>query len=626
MAYQALLFCPDEKTARAVTQVLGELEFAVEPCAETFAAVKKLMGAHFDAIVVDCDNEQNATLLFKSARNSSANQTSLAVAVVEGQAGVAKAFRIGANLVLTKPINIEQAKGTLRVARGLLRKSEAGKSGAAAASAASPAVAPSKPAGNKANPVGTPAPAAASAPRPVSAPTTKPTAAPPAHDAAWPGQPVAPSAPAPHRQEPAPKTTVSAASASSDHPISGKSVVPAQASGRLPAIPKPVAKPAGSASSFGSGAASAPAPAREAQAPPPYQSPADESGADKFGTDRSKTHELADQDSPLEHSPIQQSPPFESKRQASSLAPSPAGAANKAEAHLASPAIETPRFASSAPVPPPTFTFGGANAPAESGGGKKILLGVAAVALVGAALYLGWSYFTEHHTLPFSSPAPASQPVNSALTSAPPTAAPTPRPVAAAPVTSAATKGVPSAADPDDASSDFDDAVPAKSTSTSSGKTAAVKPAPAPLVVKGGAVRGLNAKSPAADTPAPSVIGIAAIGASAPPPDLGSTSAPKPVLQRMNVSQGVSQGLLIKKVSPTYPPAALQLRIEGTVQLLATISKTGDITEVKTISGDPQLSAAAAAAVKHWKYKPYLLSGEPVEIQTQITVNFTLPR
>src|SRR5207248_10909475 len=125
MGYSALLFCPEEKTARTVTQVLSELEFTVEACTEPFAAVKKLMGQHFDAVVVDCDNEQNATLLFKSARNSTSNQTSLAVAVVEGQAGVAKAFRIGANLVLTKPINIEQSKGTLRVARGLLRKGEA---------------------------------------------------------------------------------------------------------------------------------------------------------------------------------------------------------------------------------------------------------------------------------------------------------------------------------------------------------------------------------------------------------------------------------------------------------------------------------------------------------------------
>src|ERR1700751_3190523 len=116
MGYQALLFCPDEKTARTVTHVLNDLEFAVEPCKEPFAAVKRLMAQHFDAVVVDCDNEQNATLLFKSARNSNANQTSLAVAVVEGQAGVAKAFRIGANLVLTKPINVDQAKVALGVA------------------------------------------------------------------------------------------------------------------------------------------------------------------------------------------------------------------------------------------------------------------------------------------------------------------------------------------------------------------------------------------------------------------------------------------------------------------------------------------------------------------------------
>src|SRR5258707_6811778 len=136
MGYQALLCCPDEKTARTVTEVLSELDFSVTACTEPFAAVKKLMAEHFDAVVVDCDNEQNAILLFKSARNTTTNQSSLAVAVVEGQAGVAKAFRIGANLVLTKPINVEQAKGTLRVARGLLRKgAEPAKSGTAASTA-----------------------------------------------------------------------------------------------------------------------------------------------------------------------------------------------------------------------------------------------------------------------------------------------------------------------------------------------------------------------------------------------------------------------------------------------------------------------------------------------------------
>ena len=56
MGYQALLFCPDEKTSRSVTQVLSELDFSVVACTEPFAAVKKMMGERFDAVVVDCDN------------------------------------------------------------------------------------------------------------------------------------------------------------------------------------------------------------------------------------------------------------------------------------------------------------------------------------------------------------------------------------------------------------------------------------------------------------------------------------------------------------------------------------------------------------------------------------------
>src|SRR5947209_2580610 len=121
MSYRALLFCPDEAAARLVTQVLSELEFTVELSFEPFVTVQKLSVEPFDAVVVDCANEENAALLFKGARNSTLNHSSLCVAVVEGQMGVAKAFRIGANLVLSKPINIEQSKGTLRVARGLLR-------------------------------------------------------------------------------------------------------------------------------------------------------------------------------------------------------------------------------------------------------------------------------------------------------------------------------------------------------------------------------------------------------------------------------------------------------------------------------------------------------------------------
>jgi protein TonB len=94
--------------------------------------------------------------------------------------------------------------------------------------------------------------------------------------------------------------------------------------------------------------------------------------------------------------------------------------------------------------------------------------------------------------------------------------------------------------------------------------------------------------------------------------------------QRVRVSQGVSQGLLIKKVQPPYPPLARSARIQGTVILQAEISKDGTIQNLRLISGHPMLAPSAIDAVKQWRYKPYFLNGEPVEVETQITVNFTL--
>jgi periplasmic protein TonB len=94
--------------------------------------------------------------------------------------------------------------------------------------------------------------------------------------------------------------------------------------------------------------------------------------------------------------------------------------------------------------------------------------------------------------------------------------------------------------------------------------------------------------------------------------------------QRVRVSLGVSQGLLIKKVQPVYPPLARQARIQGVVLLQAEISKDGTIENLRLISGHPMLAPAAIDAVKQWRYKPYLLNGEPVAVETQVQVNFSL--
>src|SRR6266852_5679636 len=93
---------------------------------------------------------------------------------------------------------------------------------------------------------------------------------------------------------------------------------------------------------------------------------------------------------------------------------------------------------------------------------------------------------------------------------------------------------------------------------------------------------------------------------------------------RVRVSRGVTQRLLIRKIQPNCRPLARQARIQGSVLLKAEISKDGSIQNLRLISGHPMLAPAAIEAVKQWKYKPYILNGEPVEVETQITVNFTL--
>jgi TonB family protein len=102
--------------------------------------------------------------------------------------------------------------------------------------------------------------------------------------------------------------------------------------------------------------------------------------------------------------------------------------------------------------------------------------------------------------------------------------------------------------------------------------------------------------------------------------DAASAGAPT----RVRVSSDVIQGLILHREYPVYPIAAKQAKVQGTVILKAIISKEGTIKELQVISGDPLLLQAAIDAVKPWRYRPYILNGEPVEIETQIEVQFAL--
>jgi TonB family protein len=94
--------------------------------------------------------------------------------------------------------------------------------------------------------------------------------------------------------------------------------------------------------------------------------------------------------------------------------------------------------------------------------------------------------------------------------------------------------------------------------------------------------------------------------------------------QRVHVAQGVSQGLLIHRVQPVYPGDARRNGIEGTVVLRALIGKDGRIQNLTPISGPKELIPAAVGAVQQWRYKPYRLNDEPVEVDTEVRVNFQL--
>ncbi|HKH98095.1 MAG TPA: energy transducer TonB, partial [Candidatus Sulfotelmatobacter sp.] len=94
--------------------------------------------------------------------------------------------------------------------------------------------------------------------------------------------------------------------------------------------------------------------------------------------------------------------------------------------------------------------------------------------------------------------------------------------------------------------------------------------------------------------------------------------------QRVRISQGVTKGLLIQRVEPTYPPLARAARVQGEVILSAVIDTNGEIKNLQLVSGHPMLVPSAITAVRQWRYKPYLLNGQPVEVETTITVIFSL--
>ena len=617
MGYQALLFCPDEKLSLVVSQVFGELDFSVELVHEPFAAVKKLMVQHYDAIVVDNENEQNAALLFKSARNSGSNHSSLAIALVAGQAGIAKAYRIGANLVLTKPINVEQTKGTLRVARGLLRKT----SEAAAASAAVPAGPPG--------------------PTPVSAASLSQL-----DRRHAPRLTLAPIRPEISESEPSPSADTWSAESSGTFTGAFPGTTAAAAVEGKPAI-----APLGATSNRITIAAEAESSAGQ-RGPSGAFNIAIENDAVDGGVTRKQVRS--------EEGPSLDAAAYPSDRDTMAVFPSSTGSAT---ASAPAPEITTPahgrnRIVESQPAGPShkypssavshdatldsAFTAAAANDGApfagmskEGSGGlsanKKMLIAAIIVLALAALGYLCYGMLMKSNAIP--APHSVKLPQGSE------------RP--AANLDSQSSMPAPSADGPNIATTPSTVTVAANASSgpplTVPDKTnvirialnpaskAAAEGAPAdapetrkperPLFVKS---VGRGTKSQIEESPPQLPTTVASANENDLSGVMSSTSSnvPKLTLTTIKISQGVSEGLLIKQIQPKYPRAALLAHSQGAVQIEATINKEGFVTHPKVLRGDPVLAHAALDAVNQWRYKPYYLDGVPVEIQTQITVNF----
>ena len=650
------MFCADQKTAPVVASILSELEFTVESCREPFAAVKLVTADHFDALVVDCDDEQNAALLFKSARNSEPNHNSLAIALVEGQAGIARAFRLGANLVLAKPINVEQSKGTLRVARGLLRKAESAKS--AAAAAASPeALLPASPAPADSSFAPDAVEAASNLTfAPVPAPmleTFSPLAEAPA-ELEVEAEPVPPlgaeeaalleSMPAPV----APSSTAGSAGAT------GYVWQPALKS--LPETASPSA-PAASFTALASTSGSAPA-----IDPPPAGENNREAATGQAGgleTGLSLGKSTATGLAPAKEIPAPVLDLYETKP----LPPTTRAAAvpaSKKAAASPSPAASQKSLARSKSLPEssafsPDEEDTGPPPSGEESTTKNLIIAAVLVLGLAASGYYAWPRLQPVLLrLPlvqkyFGAPqSEVSAPLSPALSAADSAAASAAAPQAAGAVepSSASDRGTTpppapaldpgraeGAIEPDPAASAaVSSAVPA---AVSARRVSGAHPSAAPrrdakLILVKDDLKMNSARQPGSAEPtAPAPLAIASSsGDQAIAAIVNTVAAPgaSPVLKTIRVSQDVSNGLLLKRVPPVYPTLALQMRVAGPVELQATISKDGSTANVQALKGDSVLRQAAVNAVRQWKYKPYLLDGQRVEIVTEVTVNFVLPQ
>src|ERR1700704_4464424 len=122
MTLTSLLVCADPRAVQVLSRILADLGIAVEHCSDPSAATLRLSAQHFDAILLDCDDQPAAIQLIAQARAEPAHKTTLFIAMVDARNQVRDLFSKGVNFIIYKPISAERASSSMKAAKGLLRR------------------------------------------------------------------------------------------------------------------------------------------------------------------------------------------------------------------------------------------------------------------------------------------------------------------------------------------------------------------------------------------------------------------------------------------------------------------------------------------------------------------------
>ncbi len=609
MAFKSLLLSKDTDLVQTLTRLLKDLDIMVEACSEPFAAAKRLMDQQFDAILVDCEDEQGAGWVLQSARMATASKKSVTIAIV-GASASQGGPRAGENFVIQKPIVLKQVESTLRAARGLM-----GGGGTSPRNEA-PAPANSQLSEKPLNAVPATHPVTGGQGRPPAELFDELTAA---LDRLGPqGTPAKPMAVA---------SAGSGAAAAAAPALEKPAAVPALSSGPVVEAPPAWQKPTPVTE----------APPRPEPLAQPVLQPAQQAWPGLTEAPKAPERQEAPAVLPLAATSAEMKPAVHPtqeqtrsndaldnvRRKMNATAP-PAWRTGVEERHE----TPAPRFSSFASEEQPSRGF-----PFKA---------VAVVMVLVSIALFGYSWYRGRHTASLAEGQPQAP---AAMPQQPPAEAPNSAVPSGAPVQPSSGQADNSAEMTNGSATEMAPAAPVPQAARASKHVPAAKPPaeatapdtttdlglpPTPLVVAGGQ-RHENARPGKAEAQVepPSLNAIASDSKpgqggmfTAAPMAMPKLAAVAP--QRIKVSQGVTQGLLVRQVNPQYPTMAREMRVEGDVVLEAVIGEDGTVRDLKAVSGPAMLVSPAMQAVRQWRYKPYLLNGQPVEVETQIKLKFRL--